>query len=353
MNNAPNLYRNPEYQKAQGWPLTAPQQAADGNLQAILYLAHSACNNGNESEGLKLYRKAARDFDNLEATLNVIKMYEFGMGCKTDLIKACQWMKKLLLMIESTPDMWEHPIIRSDVIVNYGWYMLGGKTPVKAAGPQMQLPESKRNVRDGVKWLERAAELGNAEVASTLGNIYMTGQHPKIPLSYEKGMKLLEIAAELGDGKCAYQLSVAYKIGVIPVDMDKYRYWLKKAADLGYNEAQYMLLNGDLDRDFGISESSAKRKIKKLEREKNIESMLTTDESNKCCNPSCDATETDGALFQVCSRCKHVKYCSKECQTNHWKSGHKKDCPDLKAHKDELKKLNIEMIKNRTVKNND
>mmetsp|Transcript_41825 Transcript_41825/g.53893 ORF Transcript_41825/g.53893 Transcript_41825/m.53893 type:complete len:121 (-) Transcript_41825:319-681(-) len=31
-------------------------------------------------------------------------------------------------------------------------------------------------------------------------------------------------------------------------------------------------------------------------------------------------------VLKACSRCRLVFYCSKECQTKHWKSGHKKLC---------------------------
>ena len=29
---------------------------------------------------------------------------------------------------------------------------------------------------------------------------------------------------------------------------------------------------------------------------------------------------------QQCSRCKVVKYCSRECQRRHWKAGHREEC---------------------------
>ena len=39
----------------------------------------------------------------------------------------------------------------------------------------------------------------------------------------------------------------------------------------------------------------------------------------------CGACGKEGHSLSVCSRCKKVKYCSKECQVRDWK-GHKKDC---------------------------
>mmetsp|Transcript_7465 Transcript_7465/g.17905 ORF Transcript_7465/g.17905 Transcript_7465/m.17905 type:complete len:352 (+) Transcript_7465:179-1234(+) len=349
MDDPPSLYLDPDYQMAQGWPFTALHQACDGNMQALLYLAFVVSNNGNGPEALRYYRKAARDFNNLEATWWVIKIYEYGLwGVDADLVKACQWMKNVLMTIESTQDQWKHPKIRRDIIVNYGWYMLGARTSALDGQPQLELPENKRNVTDGLKWLERAAEMGEGDVASTLGNIYMTGENPKIPQNYEKGMKLLQIAAELGNGKCAYQLSISYMIGLVPVDEGKYRFWSKKAVELGYGEAVERIAMHT--KGFGIQREEAEKEIEKLEREEDIEFILTTDESTKCSNPPCEARETDETgLFKVCVACRHVKYCSKHCQKIHWKSGHKQDCPKLKDQKEEAKKTNIDMIRNRIV----
>jgi len=41
----------------------------------------------------------------------------------------------------------------------------------------------------------------------------------------------------------------------------------------------------------------------------------------------CFKTETDfGAKMSKCSRCSLFAYCSKNCQTQHWKGGHKTKC---------------------------
>jgi len=41
----------------------------------------------------------------------------------------------------------------------------------------------------------------------------------------------------------------------------------------------------------------------------------------------CDAIDEDG-FDKKCSRCKASFYCSRECQKNHWRAGHKIDCCD-------------------------
>lgn len=41
---------------------------------------------------------------------------------------------------------------------------------------------------------------------------------------------------------------------------------------------------------------------------------------------NCKRIEGNGERFMMCSRCKSVIYCTKECQIAHWRSGHKKIC---------------------------
>ncbi|CAN0435888.1 unnamed protein product [Ectocarpus sp. 13 AM-2016] len=38
----------------------------------------------------------------------------------------------------------------------------------------------------------------------------------------------------------------------------------------------------------------------------------------------CSNCGKDGSL-RPCSRCRHVRYCSRDCQRQHWKD-HKRDC---------------------------
>ena len=51
----------------------------------------------------------------------------------------------------------------------------------------------------------------------------------------------------------------------------------------------------------------------------------------KCSYPDCGKEETKRNKFKQCSRCQAAKYCSKECQTKHWKAEHKLHCTDIKV----------------------
>ncbi|XP_066275839.1 ankyrin repeat and EF-hand domain-containing protein 1-like isoform X2 [Branchiostoma lanceolatum] len=47
----------------------------------------------------------------------------------------------------------------------------------------------------------------------------------------------------------------------------------------------------------------------------------------RCCNPKCGKPgyRSTGAL-KLCGRCKMTRYCSRDCQKQHWSVGHKKCC---------------------------
>lgn len=45
-----------------------------------------------------------------------------------------------------------------------------------------------------------------------------------------------------------------------------------------------------------------------------------------CCNPGCGQTEEAlGQKMKKCVACRSVRYCGRECQTQHWRA-HKKFC---------------------------
>lgn len=46
-----------------------------------------------------------------------------------------------------------------------------------------------------------------------------------------------------------------------------------------------------------------------------------------CSNPGCGATERpDGGKLLKCERCRTVRYCSAECQKQHWHAQHRDEC---------------------------
>ncbi len=47
---------------------------------------------------------------------------------------------------------------------------------------------------------------------------------------------------------------------------------------------------------------------------------------SKCENCGVAAKDTPEGTLKECSRCHSAWYCGKECQTEHWKAGHKSDC---------------------------
>lgn len=50
---------------------------------------------------------------------------------------------------------------------------------------------------------------------------------------------------------------------------------------------------------------------------------------------SCGACGKSGVLqkLQLCTRCKKVWYCGKECQLGHWRKGHKKECSQVASQR--------------------
>ncbi|XP_078699002.1 uncharacterized protein LOC144926260 [Branchiostoma floridae x Branchiostoma belcheri] len=47
----------------------------------------------------------------------------------------------------------------------------------------------------------------------------------------------------------------------------------------------------------------------------------------------CNRQELPEAKFQKCARCRKTRYCSKECQHQHWRGGHKDECQEKKSKK--------------------
>jgi len=335
INDSP--YEDPAFQRSRGWPVTARPQAESGDVPAQLYVAQMAFNCGNTSECLRWYEAAANQ-GNLFAMLNLYRTYECFVS---DLPRACHWMKKIVAMYDYEEDANssnERNVRIRDVMHSYGWYLLGAKTP-DSAPVKCSLPEELLNVEEGLRWLEEAGNLGHMDAASQLGNLYMTGQHPKVGTSSLKGMEWFKKAAELGNGHCAFQLAMTYTCGAVPANRILAKRWLQVADRLGHAEARAALANTDSPQP-SIDVKEAETVFRHLTKEKDIEHYLITDETDQCSNPTCDRREAPNEKFDTCTLCRTVKYCSKKCQKAHFHAGHKSECKRFQKSKDELKEMN-------------
>jgi MYND finger/Sel1 repeat len=336
-------YRDPDYQTSRGWPLTALQQAESGDIHAQLYMAFFAYNNGPpamRSSTVRWYEMAANQ-GSVYAMINLSHLYEFGesgMSIDQDLPRACYWMKMAISKYDDAKNSTQRDAIR-DVMLCYGWYLLGAKTP-DGAVVKCSLPENLQDTVEGLRWLEKAGDLGHKDAVDQLGNLYMTGQHPKVGRHADKGMEWFKKGAKMGNGKNAFQLAMAYKSGLVPVNPKLEQQWLKVAAQLGNDEARGMLADSRPVPPVFDRKKDARRRLRHINKEKNIEEYLGTDESDKCFNPSCGRKDNADTRFQSCSKCKSVKYCSRECQVEHWKNGHKSQCKTLEKSKEEMKGMN-------------
>lgn len=228
-------------------------------------------------------------------------------------------MKKIATMYEDTNNNEQKDRIR-DVMHSYLWYLLGAKTP-ESATRKCSLPEEMLDTEGGLRWLEKAGDLGHMDAASQLGNLYMTGQHPEVGTKLAKGMGWFKKAAEMGNGQCAFQLAMAYRCGIVPVNPSLQKRWLKVADRLGYAEARAALDNVDSS----IGSEEAEKRFRQFNKEKNIEQYLTTDHTDQCSNPTCDRREAQGEKFDTCALCRSAKYCSRKCQKAHSHAGHKSE----------------------------
>lgn len=98
----------------------------------------------------------------------------------------------------------------------------------------------KPDVSQGLTWIRRAAEGGDARAALVLGNACAQGKGTKQDPA--EALKWWHKAANKDISEAQYQLGKAYMEGLgVPKDPQKAGSWLKQAADAGSADAQYLL----------------------------------------------------------------------------------------------------------------
>ncbi|HEY8947892.1 MAG TPA: hypothetical protein VIM56_03305 [Rhizomicrobium sp.] len=96
------------------------------------------------------------------------------------------------------------------------------------------------NEAEGARWLERAANSGDAMAAYRLGTLYERGHG--VPTNAKKADELYGIAAKQGNRKAMHNLAVAFAEGSgVPKNMQQAADWFTKASELGLKDSQFNL----------------------------------------------------------------------------------------------------------------
>jgi localization factor PodJL len=96
------------------------------------------------------------------------------------------------------------------------------------------------NEAEGARWLERAADAGDAMSAYRLGTLYERGRG--VPTNAAKAIQLYGIAAKQGNRKAMHNLAVAFADGSgVPKNLQQAAQWFTKAAQLGLSDSQFNL----------------------------------------------------------------------------------------------------------------
>ena len=81
----------------------------------------------------------------------------------------------------------------------------------------------------------------------------------------------------------------------------------------------------------GITSADEDREDDIMEQQQEVAIVGSLENAWPCANPKCQKRGK-----KKCSKCKGVKYCSRNCQVAHWRSGHKHECEGLQQIKASL-----------------
>ncbi|CEG67461.1 hypothetical protein RMATCC62417_03889 [Rhizopus microsporus] len=270
------------------------------------------------------YKKAA-DLSNPMACHKIGYFLEQGIGCDKNLQEAIEYYKKAFE--EGYPDS-AH---------NLGIIHQGFTNETSAF----------RDIKKSIEYFERAKQWGYSPSCNALGRMYLlmsknaelakeAGDPGSEPEDYVvTGIDLMEDAANNGDADAMLMLGLIFgskDYGLY--DMDKAQNYMELALVRGdlqaYNylvrilrakmAARIALENENMENFEQLSEADKEKLIRQLAKE--------GDNSihKQCANPMCEKREEEPGSFKRCGRCQRVAYCSRDCQREHWKTGHKVVC---------------------------
>ncbi|KAG1151672.1 hypothetical protein G6F37_000122 [Rhizopus arrhizus] len=261
------------------------------------------------------YKKAA-DLLNPMACHKVGYFLEQGIGCEKNLELAIGYYKKAF--DEGYPDS-AH---------NLGLIHQGFMNETAAF----------KDIKKSIEYFERAKQWGYSPSCNALGRMYLL-MSKNAELAEEAGNPGSEPedydAANNGDADAMLMLGLIFgskDYGLY--DMDKAQNYMELALVRGDLQA-YNYLVRILRAKMAARVALEKENMENFEqlsaedKEKLIRQLAKEGDNSihkQCANGVCDKKEEEPGSFKRCGRCQRVAYCSRECQKEHWKTGHKIIC---------------------------
>jgi TPR repeat protein len=269
----------------------------------------------SDKEAIKWFQKAA-DQGHVDAQFNLGVMYEKGRSVPQSYEKAAQWLKKA-----------------SDQGYAAAQYNLGCMCEQGRGVPQSD--------KEAVKWWQKAANQGYVRANCNLGFMYRNGQG--VTQNFNEAVKRYRKAADQGDAEAQSSLGFMFVAGRGVPRSDKEGFkWYQKAADQGNTGGAQRSLGFMYKQGKGVHQSDKEackwwRKAAEQgddQAKKTLEQFRLKHQQNTFVAapilPSppalCEWCGINAPNLKACSRCKAKFYCSKKCQVDHWKEGHKDDC---------------------------
>ncbi|KAI7867424.1 hypothetical protein BDF14DRAFT_1874970 [Spinellus fusiger] len=178
-----------------------------------------------------------------------------------------------------------------------------------------------KNIVESMRLFEHAKQWGYAPSANALGRFY---------LLMSKDPKAAEEAGNPGSQPEEYIvtgidfLEDYMELALVRGELEAYNYLVRI---LRAKMAAKVALEKDNQETFDqMSQQDKEKLIQQLAKEANNEQIR-----HKQCANQCDKIETYENEFKRCGQCQRVVYCSRECQKQHWKEGHKAVCSTQKT----------------------
>ncbi|KAG2207688.1 hypothetical protein INT47_011808 [Mucor saturninus] len=272
------------------------------------------------------YKKAA-DASNPMACHKLGFFLENGIGCKKDIKRSIEYYQKAYEQ--------GYPDSAHNLGIIYQGYVKD--------------TSSFRDIKKAIEYFERAKQWGYSASCNALGRMYLlmsknnelakeAGNPGSEPEDYVvTGIELMEDAANNGDADAMMMLGLIFgskDYGLY--DMDKAQNYMELALVRGDLEAYNYLvriLRAKMAARVALEKENLENfeKLSQADREKLIRQLAkeaTPDSAThrQCANMACDKKETEPGSFKRCGRCQRVSYCSRECQKEHWKTGHRAVC---------------------------